>query len=614
MGRWVFCWSLCFLAGSLLPAQPLLLGDDVCVPEPGWRFECGHPGISSSECTSQGCCFDPQSPNDHPCFYSLRNSPVCTADGQFIIVISKNLTRPALNLSSLYVKDGQEAECRPKLTTGQLVAFRFPITSCGSSKWVSIEGPSILPEGNGTLVYETAVLGKRMIRTGKLGLITRDSTFRLTVQCKYKGRQETGLQVNVTDYAVSPPPPASEDGILKLELRIAKGAAESPSWVLQGAAVGFMMVSLSLLVVMAAVYMKRPKAVASQCAAESPPWVLQGAAVGFMMVFLSLLVVMAAVYMKRPKAVASQLCTADGQFIIVIFKNLTRPALNLSSLYVKDGQEAECRPKLTTGQLVAFRFPITSSKWEGNGTLVYETAVLRKRMIQTGKPASITRDSTFRLNVQCKYKGRQETGLQINVTVYTVSPLPPASEDGILKLELRIAKGGDYRSWYVDSDYPIQHVLQDPVFVEVRAQVRRDPMIVLRLRDCWATPVPAPSHVVQWSLLVDGCPYEGDDYQTLLHPVDVFSGLMFPTHHKRFEVKTFVFLDGESEQPLSEQVYLHCSADVCSPSAQDDCTPKCGPKRRRSTSDHEGILVSAPGPIIFLEDHLSSELHEANGK
>ncbi|MCY5962009.1 zona pellucida domain-containing protein, partial [Salmonella enterica subsp. enterica serovar 1,4,[5],12:i:-] len=163
--------------------------------------------------------------------------------------------------------------------------------------------------------------------------------------------------------------------------------------------------------------------------------------------------------------------------------------------------------------------------------------------------------------------------MQINVTVYTVSPPPPASEDGILKLELRIAKGGDYRSWYVDSDYPIQHVLQDPVFVEVRVLDRTDPMIVLRLRDCWATPVPAPNHEVQWSLLMDGCPYEGDDYQTLLHPVDVFSGITFPTHHKRFEVKTFVFLDEESEQPLSEQVYLHCSADVCSPSADDDCTP-----------------------------------------
>ncbi|XP_067824145.1 zona pellucida sperm-binding protein 4-like [Heptranchias perlo] len=385
MDHWVL--SLWLLAGlSLLRAHPLLLGDDVCPTEPGWRFDCGHPGINSTECTAQGCCFDPRSSNVHPCFYSLRNSPVCTADGQFILVISKNLTRPALNLSSVYVKDGQEAECRPKLTTAQLVIFCFPITSCGSTK----------REENGSLVYETDVLGKRQILTGKRG--------------------------------------------------------------------------------------------------------------------------------------------------------------------------------------------------------------------------SITRDSTFSLHVQCKYKGRQETGLQINVTVYTVSPPPPASEEGILQLELRIAKGGDYRSWYVDSEYPIQSILQDPVFVEVRVQDRTDPMIVLRLHDCWATPVPAPNHEVQWSLLVDGCPYEGDDYQTLLHPVAVFSGLTFPTHHKRFEVKTFVFLDGDSAQPLTGQVYLHCTAEVCSPSAQDDCTSKCGTKRRRSTDDHEGTLVSAPGPIIFLKDEnrQSKKLLEEN--
>ncbi|XP_072338055.1 zona pellucida sperm-binding protein 4-like [Scyliorhinus torazame] len=391
MGRWLGFCSLCLLAGSLLSAQPPLLGKDVCVPEPGWRFECGHSGVSSTECSRQGCCFDPQSSSHHPCFYNLRKSPVCTADGQFLIVISRNLTRPALNLSSLYVKNGQEAECKPKVTTAEFVIFHFPITSCGSSK----------REEDGSLIYETDVLGKRMIQTGKLG--------------------------------------------------------------------------------------------------------------------------------------------------------------------------------------------------------------------------SITRDSTFGLHVQCKYAGSQETGLQINVTVYTVSPPPPASEDGILELELRIAKGGDYRSWYVDSDYPIQRILQEPVFVEVRVLDRTDPMIVLRLHDCWATPVRAPDHGVQWNLLVDGCPYEGADYLTLLHPVDVFSGLKFPTHRKRFEVKTFVFLDGELKQPLSGQVYLHCSAEVCSPSSQDDCVSKCGPieflgpKRRRSISDHKGTLVSAPGPIFLGDDLAAKKLHEANG-
>ncbi|XP_059494523.1 zona pellucida sperm-binding protein 4-like [Stegostoma tigrinum] len=187
----------------------------------------------------------------------------------------------------------------------------------------------------------------------------------------------------------------------------------------------------------------------------------------------------------------ANVCTADGQFIVAIARNLTRPALNLSSLYVKDGQEAECRPKLITEELVAFRFPITSC------------------------------GSTQR--------------------------------------------------------YPIERILRESVFVEVRVKDRTDPMIVLRLHDCWATPVPAPDHEEQWSLLVDGCPYEGDDYLTVLHPVDASSGLQFPAHHKRFEVKTFVFLDGVSEQPLSGQVYLHCSAEVCSPSALDDCTTRCGP-------------------------------------
>ncbi|XP_059494522.1 zona pellucida sperm-binding protein 4-like, partial [Stegostoma tigrinum] len=145
-------------------------------------------------------------------------------------------------------------------------------------------------------------------------------------------------------------------------------------------------------------------------------------------------------------------------------------------------------------------------------------------MVQLGQQGSITRDSTFSLHIQCKYKGEHEAGLQINVSVYTLPP-PAASEDGILRLDLRIAKGSA-------ALYPIERILRESVFVEVCVKDRTDPMIVLRLRDCWATPVPAPDHEVQWSLLVDGCPYEGDDYLTVLHPVDASSGLQFPAHHK----------------------------------------------------------------------------------
>ncbi|XP_048469845.1 zona pellucida sperm-binding protein 4-like [Rhincodon typus] len=156
MGYWLVCW-LCLWAA--LP----LLASAVCDPEPAWRLPCGPPAISSTDCIKQGCCFESPSLSGQPCFYNLRESPVCTADGQFILAITRNLTRPALNLSSpLYVKDGREAECRPKLITEELVAFRFPITSCGSTQREEI----------GSFVYETDILGKRMIQAGPQGSIT----------------------------------------------------------------------------------------------------------------------------------------------------------------------------------------------------------------------------------------------------------------------------------------------------------------------------------------------------------------------------------------------------------------------------------------------------------
>ncbi|XP_048449617.1 zona pellucida sperm-binding protein 4-like [Rhincodon typus] len=537
--------------------------------------------------------------------FSFSLFTVCTADGQFILAITRNLTRPALNLSSLYVKDGREAECRPKLITEELVAFRFPITSCGSTQ----------REETGSFVYETDILGKRLIQTGPQGSITRDSTFSLHVQCQYKGEHEAGLQINVSVYTLPPPLAASEDGILRLELQIAKDG-NYRLWYKDSDYPIERILRESVFVEVRVKDRTDPMLVLRLRDCWATPVPAPDHEVQW-----SLLVDGPQQPMGKLNTFSFSLfavCTADGQFILAITRNLTRPALNLSSLYVKDGREAECRPKLITEELAAFRFPITScgsTQREETGSFVYEMDILGKRMIQTGPQGSITRDSTFSLHVQCKYKGEHEAGLQINVSVYTLPPPPAASEDGILRLELQIAKDGNYRLWYKDSDYPIERILRESVFVEVRVKDRTDPMIVLRLRDCWATPVPAPDHEVQWSLLVDGCPYEGDDYLTVLHPVDASSGLQFPGHHKRFEVKTFVFLDGVSEQPLSGQVYLHCSAEVCSPSAQDDCITRCGPRSRRSAPLHEGTLVSAPGPVVFLlqENSQSKQLLNENG-
>ncbi|XP_067857546.1 zona pellucida sperm-binding protein 4-like [Heptranchias perlo] len=308
-------------------------------------------------------------------------------------------------------------------------------------------------------------------------------------------------------------------------------------------------------------------------------------------------------------------CTKDGRVLIAISKDLTLPPVNLTTLHLKDGDGAECSPTVASADTVLFQFAVTecgaTQRLDGVNIL-YETDVLGEFEILDGALGSVTRDSPFRLHVQCNYKGSQESDLQVKPRVYTLSPPLPATEAGILLLELRIARDGGYRSWYVASDYPIVSVLRDPVFVEVRVLNRNDPSLVLVLNDCWATPTPEPYSGIRWDLLVDRCPFAGDNYKTRLLPVNAASHLLFPTHHNRFVVRTFAFWDRVSGRALTGEVYFHCSAEVCYPSTGENCTAPCSPKRRRSADDQSGVLVTADGPILFLEGEarLAALIHQ----
>ncbi|XP_067909709.1 zona pellucida sperm-binding protein 4-like [Heterodontus francisci] len=297
-------------------------------------------------------------------------------------------------------------------------------------------------------------------------------------------------------------------------------------------------------------------------------------------------------------------CTKDGRVLIAISKDLTLPPVNLTTVHLKDGHGAECSPTVASVDTVLFEFALTecgtSQRLDGVD-VVYETDVLAQFEILDGALGSVSRDSPFRLHVQCSYKGSQESELQLKPRVYTLSPPLPATETGILLLELRIARDAAYRSWYVASDYPILSVLREPVFVEVRVLNRNDPSLVLVLNECWASPTAEPYSQLQWKLLVNRCPFTGDNYKSRLLPLDAASHLRFPTHHKRFVVSTFTFWERVSGRPLSGEVYFHCSAEVCSPSSRENCTASCSPKRRRSSNDQSGTLVTT-GPIIFLED------------
>ncbi|XP_067857553.1 zona pellucida sperm-binding protein 4-like [Heptranchias perlo] len=218
-----------------------------------------------------------------------------------------------------------------------------------------------------------------------------------------------------------------------------------------------------------------------------------------------------------------------------------------------------------------------------------------------GEAAASMRGIWMRRRVSIHWTICQESDLQVKPRVYTLSPPLPATEAGILLLELRIARDGGYRSWYVASDYPILSVLREPVFVEVRVLNRNDPSLVLLLNDCWATPTAELYSGLRWDLLVDRCPFAGDNYKTRLLPVTAASHLLFPTHHNRFVVSTFAFWDRVLGRALTGEVYFHCSAEVCYPSTRENCTAPCSSKRRRSADNRSGALVTADGPILFLE-------------
>ncbi|XP_009706406.1 PREDICTED: zona pellucida sperm-binding protein 4 [Cariama cristata] len=304
-------------------------------------------------------------------------------------------------------------------------------------------------------------------------------------------------------------------------------------------------------------------------------------------------------------------CTPDGQFSIAVSRDVTLPPVVLDSVQLASGHSTGCVPVVKNSAFVVYQFPLSAcgTTFQVTGDqAIYENELVASRDVKTGSLGSVTRDSTFRLHVRCSYS---ITGsfIPLSVQVFTLPPLPAVSQPGPLSLELRVASDGSYTSYYTESDYPVVKTLRDPLHVEVKILQRTDPDLILVLHHCWATPSINPQQQLQWPVLVDGCPYAGDNYQTQLVPLNLASGLLFPSHYQRFTLYTFAFVDSTSREMLSGLVYLHCSASVCHRSVQESCTITC-PARARGKRSAEHPLqdrashVSSEGPVIFLQDEL----------
>ncbi|XP_056612865.1 zona pellucida sperm-binding protein 4-like [Triplophysa dalaica] len=305
-------------------------------------------------------------------------------------------------------------------------------------------------------------------------------------------------------------------------------------------------------------------------------------------------------------------CIRDGQFVLVVARDVTLPRLSLDTVRLLGGNEASCGPVGSTPSFAIYQFPVTAcgtSMTEENGYVVYENRMTSSYEVGIGPLGSITRDSQFELLFQCRYSATAVEALVVEVN--TVPAPPPVAAPGPLRVELRLANGqcvtkgcaeGDeaYTSYYGEDEYPVTKVLRDPVYVEVRILERTDPNLVLMLGHCWATSAPSPLSLPQWDLLVDGCPYQDDRYLTALVPEVGSTGLQFPTHYKRFVVKMFTFVDPSSLAPLQETIYIHCSTAVCHP-ASGSCEQSCARKRRAvAVKRSEETVVSSGGVFLTM--------------
>uniref|UniRef100_A0A8C7VWE5 Zona pellucida sperm-binding protein 4 n=1 Tax=Oncorhynchus mykiss TaxID=8022 RepID=A0A8C7VWE5_ONCMY len=312
------------------------------------------------------------------------------------------------------------------------------------------------------------------------------------------------------------------------------------------------------------------------------------------------------------KAVTVQ-CTMDAQFVVVVARNATWPKIDIDTIILLGGNNGPCSPVGITSAFAIYQFPVTAcgtTLKEENGYMVYENRMVSSYEVGVVPQGAITRDSQFELLFQCKYSNTAVKALVIEVN--SVPAPAPVAVMGPLRLELRLAKGtcdtktckdesSAFTSFYTEEDYPLTKVLRQPVYVEVRLLEKKDPNLVLLLERCWTTSDPSLVSMPQWDLLIEKCSYQNDKYQTTMVPVELSSGLLYPSHYKRFILKMFTFVD-HTLAPRKDTIFIHCSGSLCYPTPWDSCEPKCNKQRRdvawRKTRQ---TAVVSSGEVVLVD-------------
>uniref|UniRef100_A0A8C7Z4Z0 P-type domain-containing protein n=1 Tax=Oryzias sinensis TaxID=183150 RepID=A0A8C7Z4Z0_9TELE len=255
-------------------------------------------------------------------------------------------------------------------------------------------------------------------------------------------------------------------------------------------------------------------------------------------------------------------CSLDGHFVFTVKAVDTHPPIDPSSLVIKD--QPQCLPTITTPDVAVFKIGVQDCG-----------AKMKVRQL-------ITVFVFFSLQVECEYEESDLIRAKDLRSFYTVTNPPPVVAQGTIKVQMRIATGNgkchnaSFTAFIPEDQLPLTVPLRKAVNVEISiAQPSPDPTLFLQVCFCGD--------------LVDR--HKG---------ANLFYIRWTASHSqvRRFDVKTFAFMDPNTGHPSSEEVCGTCSNhDTVVYFYKHNSSE--GERQRRQTklSTHQLQLVSF-GPLL----------------
>ncbi|KAG8006419.1 Zona pellucida sperm-binding protein 4 [Nibea albiflora] len=289
-------------------------------------------------------------------------------------------------------------------------------------------------------------------------------------------------------------------------------------------------------------------------------------------------------------------CSLDGHFVFSVKATDTDPPIDPSSLVIKD--QPQCYPAVTTPDTAVFKIGVMDcgAKMKVDGDVrIYEVEV------EELHAKRLTKSSPFSLQVQCEYEASDLKRAVDLRSLYTVTNPPPVVALGTIRVQMKIAKDASFTSFFPEDQLPLTLPLRKAAYVEISiAQPSPDPTLSLRVQDCFA--YPASRHSV-WTLLYDGCPNPLDNLRSSV-PVDKQGKTTSQSPVRRFDVKTFAFLDPHTGHPSMEEMYFYCWVEICTNDIE--CAQRCAfissegdRQRRETTSESYQVKLVSLGPLLL---------------